>query len=498
MRQQYQQDNRKWWLISLSIIGILIIGVGIVLYHNFFRQNNARLIETVPENAAFIFEINDNISFVKSTLVLDDYLDELFAFDAFPGFQSFIDQSQLGNDQSSIISGHSKNDKLVLLFSIRMDERVFKSLLKTLKIDARNYVSFENTQIYSYGTHFKKFNFVFHNNIFSVSEDIDLLKQSIVKLRIPHNLLSDKQFKKLYNLTEKNTKQNWLIVNHEVYTNMMVGKVADEYQDLFFKIKNISTWSAYQIRLIDKEIHLDGYTLDDAAFVQKFEGQGSGEELPVDIIPFNANFYINVQTPNFNKFSKEISQLYAKENVAQETLNHLKNRSSYFFSLSKDTSTYYYFTIPIDTIAITFDQLRAADQTEDSTIHFKQFDIYKANLGGLGMIYTLLHENANLTYFTEYQNHYIFAQTPDVLKYYFNNILNNSIGNNPYYKLSRSNMPSEVNFEFFYYNKDEADKMTHFFSKTSQKSVLRDMKVLTYSMSAPVNGVATTNILIKF
>ena len=164
MKQQYQPDNRKWWLISLSIIGILIIGVGIVLYHNFFRQNNARLIETVPENAAFIFEINDNISFVKSTLVLDEYLDELFAFDAFPGFQSFIDQSQLGNDQSSIISGHSKNDKLVLLFSVRMDERVFKSLLKTLKIDARNYVSFENTQIYSLGTHYKKFNFVFHNN----------------------------------------------------------------------------------------------------------------------------------------------------------------------------------------------------------------------------------------------------------------------------------------------------------------------------------------------
>ncbi len=469
-----------------------------MLYHNFFRQNNARLIETVPENAAFIFEINDNISFVKSTLVLDEYLDELFAFDAFPGFQSFIDQSQLGNDQSSIISGHSKNDKLVLLFSVRMDERVFKSLLKTLKIDARNYVSFENTQIYSLGTHYKKFNFVFHNNIFSVSEDIDLLKQSIVKLRNPHNLLSDKQFKKMYALVEKNTKQNWLIINHEMYTNMMVAKVAEPYQDIFFKIKNIATWSAYQIRLIDKEIHLDGYTLNSTAFVQKFEGQQFGEELPTEILPYNAGFYVNLQTPNYSKFRAEVAQLYAKEGKALETLDLLKSKASYLFSLSKDTLSYYYFAIPIDSTAMKFDQLLSADQTEDSTIHFKQYDIYKSNRGGLGSVYTLFHENADLTCFAEYLDYYIFAESPDALKYYYNSVLNNSIANNPYYKLSRSNMPTEVDFEFFFYNKDDADKMTQYFSKTERKSVLRGMRVFTFSMSAPVNGVATTNVLIKF
>ena len=82
--KQYPQDSRRWWLVTLTILGILIMGIGIILYHNFFRQNNAKLIETVPEDAAFVFEINNNPNFVKSALATKSIWTNCFLLMPFP------------------------------------------------------------------------------------------------------------------------------------------------------------------------------------------------------------------------------------------------------------------------------------------------------------------------------------------------------------------------------------------------------------------------------
>lgn len=496
--KQYPQDNRRWWLVTLTILGILIMGIGIILYHNFFRQNNAKLIETVPEDAAFVFEINNNPNFVKAALANKRYLDELFAFDAFPGFQSFIDKSKLESNQSSIISGHLKNDRIVLLFSTRMDERIFKDLLNTLKIDPRNYISFENTQIYTYGTHYKKFNFVLHNNIFAASEDVDLLKQSIAKLRHPHNLLSDKQFKTLYNLTEKNTKQDWLIINHERYAEPMANAVAEEYRDNFLKIKNIAKWSAFQIRMFDSDIHLDGYTLATEPFLTKLADQPTGDEMPTDIMPFSSNFYLSMHTPEPTVFRKQMANLFSIESNALASWDKLQPTTSVLFSISKDTLTYYYYAVPADTNVIKTEQLLAADQTPDSIVHYKHFDLCKANLTAITTPISALHQHIDMTYFTEYHGYYIFAGSINALKNYYNAILSNTILNNPFYKVSKGNMPTHNNIEFFFFNNQDNNKISPYMEKSHKHSALTEAKVFTYSVSAPVGDLATTNIFIKF
>ncbi len=496
--KQYPQDSRRWWLVTLTILGILIMGIGIILYHNFFRQNNAKLIETVPEDAAFVFEINNNPNFVKSALATKKYLDELFSFDAFPGFQSFVDKSQLESNLSAIISGHLKNERMVLLFSTRMDERIFKELLKTLKIDPRNYVSFENTQIYSYGTHYKKFNFVLHNNIFAASEDVDLLKQSIAKLRHPHNLLSDKQFKQLYSITEKNTKQDWLIINHERYADPMANMIAEDYRDEFLKIKNIAKWSAFQIRISDNEIHLDGYTLATEPFLTKLTDQPTDDEMPTDILPFNANFYYSMHTPEPDVFRKQMASLFPTESTSLASWDKVQPTSSFLFSISKDTLTYYYFAVPADTNIIKSEQLLAEDQTPDSIVHFKHFDLCKAGLAPITTPLSTFHQHADMTYFTEYHGYYIFANSITALKSYVSAILANTILNNPYYKVSKNNMPTDNNIEFFFFNNQDNNKISPFMDKSHKRSALTEAKVFTYSVSAPVGDLSTTNIFIKF
>ena len=496
--KQYPQDSRRWWLVILTILGILIMGIGIILYHNFFRQNNAKLIETVPEDAAFVFEINNNPNFVKAALANKKYLDELFAFDAFPGFQSFVDKSKLESNLSAIISGHLKNERMVLLFSTRMDERIFKELLQTLKIDPRNYISFENTQIYTYGTHYKKFNFVLHNNIFAASEDVDLLKQSIAKLRHPHNLLSDKQFKKLYSITEKNTTQDWLIINHERFAEPMANVVAEDYRGEFLKIKNIAKWSAFQIRMTDNDIHFDGYTLATEPFLTKLSDQPTGDEMPTDILPFNSNFYLSMHTPEPAVFRQQIAKLFPAESAALTTWDKLQPSSSFLFSISKDTLTYYYFAIPADTNIIKTEQLMAEDQTPDSIIHYKHFDLCKAGLKAITTPLSALHKHVDMTYFTEYHGYYIFAGSINALKSYYNAILSNTILNNPFYKVSRGNMPTDNNIEFFFFNNPDNNKISPFMDKSRKHSALTETKVFTYSVSAPVGDLSTTNIFIKF
>ncbi|MEG2070432.1 MAG: hypothetical protein RR034_03555, partial [Bacteroidales bacterium] len=90
--KEYKSDNRKSWIIISTIVGIIAIGTALFFYHSFFRQNNAKLIETIPSEAAFIFEINDNEEFTKTSSSLIPYLNPVFSLEALSGFEFFIDK----------------------------------------------------------------------------------------------------------------------------------------------------------------------------------------------------------------------------------------------------------------------------------------------------------------------------------------------------------------------------------------------------------------------
>ena len=60
-------SNAKGWIITSAVVGIVLILAAIFFYNNFFRQTSGPLIETVPADAAFIFEINDNEQFMKTS-----------------------------------------------------------------------------------------------------------------------------------------------------------------------------------------------------------------------------------------------------------------------------------------------------------------------------------------------------------------------------------------------------------------------------------------------
>jgi len=491
-------DNHKWWVIIGTALVIVAIGTGIFFYHNFFRQTNAKLIETVPPEVSFIFQINDNETFVKKSSSLLPYLNELFAMDAVAGFEYFVDKFPTKNPKI-IISGHQTADKTVLLFSTKIDERTFRELLSTLRIDPRNYISFEDAKIYTFGTHFKRFNFTYQNNIFSASEEIELLKKSMVQLRHPRNLLSNKDFMHLYKMVEKNEKQNWLILNSRQYFANIPDKLASQYKQNFNIDKSLSSWSAFQIHLSDNELKLTGFSLDDGTFFQKFDEQPAAKGTPSFLMPLNCNYYISFRVPDKNQFIKQYSENNsAASSTAINQYKALNPLATYYFSLTDDSIAYHYLIAKVDTNSIKTEALLGANQTPDSIIYYSKNSIYKSNLTDFNDLLSSFHHKASLRYFIKQEEYYIFSDSPVSLEYYLKSLATGTIDNNQQFKFSKSGLPTESNYELFFYSEKPETISQYFIESETTSNVVKGLFVFSLSFSAPQDGLVPTYVYIKF
>jgi len=252
------KDSRRHFLTIATTAVVIIFGGGIYLYYYFFRQVNAQLIETIPTDAAFLFQINANEAFVKTTKTIHPYISPLFVLDAYPGCQFFIDQLP-GKYNQVVFSGHPNGETFSILFACKIHEKSFKQLLSKIQIDKKNCITFERCQIYTFGTHLKRFVFTYHKGIFLASENLTLLKRAIAQLKNPKNLTTLKSFKELFSITEKNKKQNWLILNHEKYFYSLEPYFNGETNTALAQFSSHVSWSAYQVRFSGLEMLLMGY-----------------------------------------------------------------------------------------------------------------------------------------------------------------------------------------------------------------------------------------------
>lgn len=342
----YARESRPW-LIWLTVAAVILAAVGIFFYYNLFRQEKSELIEAIPTDAAFIFALNDNDAFVSSTTSLTPYLNELFVLDAMPAFQTMRGKLPTG-EYDLTVSGHVSNDGVGVLFNMHADKAAFKRLLRALSIDPNNYTPFEGNRIYTYGTNFKSMKFVYVNHIISFSTDVELLKRAIVQHAHPKNLLSNKHFKEIYNLTEKNRKQNWLIINPEAYlpylssflNNEMTQKISDGLQH--------SGWSAFQLRFSGNEMFLSGYMLAETPGNEHFDilVDRIGTDMGItDLYPAQCHWYAHLATPRvaeINRLKKD-----AKEEVA--VYQNLHPSEVGYFSIRQDSIDYKYVIMLTDT-----------------------------------------------------------------------------------------------------------------------------------------------------
>jgi hypothetical protein len=486
--------RRNWAIIGTFTVIICII-IGLYFYNNYFRQSNAQLIETVPTDAVFIFQIHDNRAFVSDATPLLPYLNEVFNMTSFSGFEFFLDQLQ-SSKHEFIISGHQNGDNTSLLYSFRVPENIFDKLFIKLKIDPRNFTAFNDAKIYNFGTHYKRFQFTYHNGVFSISEDLELLKKSIVQLKSMKNLLGNRSFQKIYGLVNKNQKQNWIILNNSTFFSSLHKIFKPEFHGFLSNVSSNPSWSAYQIRFNDNEISMMGYSTVDKAYETLMEEQKNSITHFSPILPFYTNFYTTFNTPNpahfFSKFQG--NKTYS---ISLANYQILQPLSTTYFSLNQDSISYYYMAFKCDTAITPISTLLIQDSTNQK-IMYKNIPIYISSLTDVYPHLNKRYKSEKLSYFITYQNYYIFSSSPEALQYYLKVTPNNNIESSPYYRFAKSNLPSENSFEFFL-SATSAKKWEKYLHKDYFKlNIAKNLKLISYSYSLPQDELIGVNVFIKF
>lgn len=466
MKEEYNTEKHRGWAILLSIFALLLIGVGIFFYYSFFRQSRSELIEAVPTDAQYVFEINDNPAFQKGVASMAPYFTEAFALDVLPAYEDIY--KQLAGTYDLTISGHPSANGIRVLFNTHIEKAVFKKLLRALSIDPANFTSFEHYKIYTYGTHFKSLKFAYFNHILTVSDDIDLLKKALIQHTHPKNLLSDKSFKDLYNLTSKNLKQNWVLLQNPGYSQHIATFLTEGAYARLHKAIPMSDWSAFQIRIGHNEVTLSGYTATNDLLKEAARQNAKRSfDIPSEMLPFDTEWY----------YKK------AGENCATCT-----------FSLAGDSSKHHEFLLVMqDTlhkVLVPFGNEERADafRNQHPSGIYPISDSTFINLKKL--------TSASYALFVERTDALLFAPTPEALTIYYK-MLNNKgkIADNRYYRFSQNNAASTNLIDFTFYNTSPSTQ--NFFSQKGKSSFIgQDLAIFSANCTDVTDPYASVNIYI--
>lgn len=467
--KEYTRDNSKW-IIWISCIALLLIGVGIFFYYTFFRQSKSELVSAIPTDALFIFEINDNSAFVKTLPTMESYFNEVFSIDALPAYETV--RGKLPKDNYNLfVSGHQTNIGISILFNTRIEPSDFKKLLRALSIDPANYTTFDQYKIYTYGTNYKSLKFVYFNHILSISDNIDILQKAIVQHAHPRSLMANADFKQLYNLAEKNKKQNWLLINNpnflEHLNTFFTGTLPTVLQD----VKAEAEWSAFQLRISHNELFLSGYTIANFNNFKNLRKQKSKSSVPTHLLTQQTDWYYALQ----------------------------KNESSICtFMISPDSVTHYNLLVmSIDTIHGKNNPFGNEENAEQMRSNLPE-GIYPVD-STLVLPHSKFDESKYL-YFMEKSNAYVFAENKEALKAYDNTLNNDGdITTSRLFTFSQSNIASNNLFEYTFYRQNKSDRLFNCLSETGKKSTFcNDISIFSISCNEVNEQFATINIYLNF
>lgn len=421
----YSRDVSPW-LIWLSLLAVLLISVGIFFFYTFLRQGYSELIDVVPNDAVFLVEVNEHGDFEKSAKQMQPIFNEILVMDAYPAFEDIYHSLTRGNYPATL-SAHPGKESIHLLYNLQIDKLTFRKLLKKLNIDPNNNIIFEKHRIYTYGTSYKSLKFVYFNHVLSVSDDLEIIKKALVQHRHPKNLLSEKEFKKLYTLSQKNQKQSWIIFNNKEYLSYL-GKYFDkDGLNSLRKIESLSKWSAFQLRTTESELFMSGYLPTD-----KITATTPKYELPENIMPQHVVRYAKSEGDGYaatymlaHADGEEYPFLILSEDTLRRVINRLSPEDFETFKTRYPDGIY-----PVDSIIN-----RSTELFNPTLVSIKQ----------PAWAYCIIRDG-----------HYILAaekQDLQTLSKGFSN--NSSIRNNKYYKFAKSCLPSKNMEEYTIFNDEK-------------------------------------------
>ncbi len=471
MKEEYSTEKNHGWIFWISLVAVLIIGVGIFFYYTFLQQSHSDLMGTIPTEATFVFEINDNETFEETVKPLLPYFNEMFAMDILPAYETIYHKLPKRKTAYRLtISGHEVGNSTHLLFNTYIEKNDFKKLLRALRIDPANYTKFDQYKIYTFGTNFKSLKFVYFNHVLTLSDDIELVRKSLVQHAHPKSLLSNKEFKGLYELSNKNIKQNWLFIHHESLKKTTQALFTEQAVQQIQPNIPFGEWSAFQLRIVQNELFLSGYTPLKSETNIADRGY-SAASFPVELIPFDAYW-----------FHKLEFQTYAlcRFGLVSDSASHYE-----YMVLMQDTAKRA--IIPYDNL----DQAEEMRTTYPSGI----YPVTDSTFSG-----SLSQAVAKYSHFIERNGYYLFASSEEAIAHY-NKVIKSrgTLLDNRLYKFSANNVATSNIEEFNYYNSKEERHRPILFSPSGLASpTIRDLQIASATWTGTSDHYAATNIYLNF
>ena len=482
-----KHSGRKGWIVAGIAIVVAVVAVAIFAFSHLLKKNTAEPLTTLPADAVYVLQINDNEVFMKSSIKCLPYLDEILSFNALEGFEYFASQISASLPQTGqmVISGHlNQSNQLKLMMSTRASEGAFNQLLQDLKINPKDCSTHRSVRIYKIATHHSTFYLCFHNGIFSAAESVKLLESSIDVTATANALSNQAELKKLLDVIYKNDKHNWLIINHKRFVKGGLSKIAPDYQSQFSHYQDLADWSAYQISFTDFEMNLSGYSLitPNSFFHQFPDSMESPMSIPDSLVCSNISRMESYTAP----FTVGADSVVLQFPDIHHFVMNSKDRDLHFIALHSDES---------DNLAEVF---LPSDFTSDSIIRYKKIAIYKSGVGDF-VPKCLQDSTIACNYFVENKGNLIFADSVSALKSYLDKMSGGTnLASNQTYVFAKKHLPSQSVFELYYQNLNQDARK--FFSASFLKAGgrLSTLRVLSVNARESVDGMVPNNIYVRF
>ncbi len=495
MSEKVKKSGRTGLIITSVAILVLLVAGGIFAYTKYLKRNTAELIAVVPSDAAFVFQVNDNEGFVRSIGSCKANLNEVFSLDALAGFEYFADMGLANNDNKKkiVISGHCAEGQTALLFAVYMQKFSFLEILKNLKINQKDYVTYETRRIYTATTHFHEFKICYLNGIFVAAETQPLLEQAIHNLAGSGCISSLPDFQPVNDIIHKNVKQNWLIFNHTNFVDCQLPKLDSTYHAAFGTIAELSGWSAYQLRFNDNEVILSGYsTINEGAFFSEYEASDASLTLPDALIPASISSYVCSALPKTHTLSTELSE------SDSTVTTQWQMEDVVCFSSQRDTNLFRYMMVPADSSTVEAETYYFAPAPKEEAL-YRGVPVVLCNAPDLAALYPQLRQEFETSYAICYRDHYIFTDSFAAVRAYLDDVTQGKVlSANQQYQFTKGNLPTGKGFELYYIN--NSNQFNEYLARPflKKKPGITTLKVFAFSFQKPVGNLLPNTIYLRF
>ncbi|MBO4645436.1 MAG: hypothetical protein J5642_02860 [Bacteroidales bacterium] len=484
------------WFIVSAIVLFAAVGAGIYFYSSYLKKKTADPMECVPADAVFVIHALKHDVFFSAAKECEPFFEDAFSLEALNGIAYFLSQFTAAevNRQPLVVSGHQVGDKNALLASVRIKKQDFERLLETLKITENNYIKYKLNKIYEIGTHYRTFYFCFHDGLFTVAENLDLIKKSLDVMGSQGSLTAQKSFEPLKSLMEKNRKQTWLVVNHARLVENQKENLDAEFQSVFGELQQLAEWSAYQVQFVNGELCLSGYsTVKEGSRLQRMFGASPYPvAIPEQLIPASIGNYMLFNFSDVDLFT----QVHGVQESEKNEFKTLNTNEVHYFTLS-DSVTHRYLMVHGDTSERYLCALLPENHTPDSVSNSGTYT------SGLQDFTPVLFSGIPMrpACFLVRDGYFVFAESEEDLKLYLKEIfLSKTLDKNQLYinLTADGRLSNECCYEFLLQNNHQelGDYLNPKWVKS--KSKLLNIKYVLVNVFPAAGQVVPNNVFLRF